>query len=526
MLQAAGGELLEAVHLDALGYTESLARAAVDAVAPREVLFAARSSVDPWPGDAAVKRRLESLGYLVTLRGQDELDAADAEGKALVVISSTLQAAAAGATFRDAPVPVLSWEAFILDDMKMTGTVAQVDYGSIVNQQEVAITAPGHPLAAGLEGPRLVTSAKKKLIWGRPATSAEVVAAAVTDAERATIFAYEAGDAMAGMTAPARRVGFFLYDDSATVLTADGWALFDAAVCWAVNCTSAPIAHFTASTAAGPLPLAVGFDASASEAGGAPISSYAWDFGDGVAGSGVIAGHDYTAAGRFTVTLTVTDSQGRSDTATATIDAGTPPAALLVAAQTALGPADGAVRHRLEGLGYVVEVKSQGAAQSSDAAGKALVVVSSTVQSSQVGSKFRDVAVPFVTWEAWLYDDMKMTGTGKDVGYGRITDQSHLDFVAPGHPLAAGLSGMVSIVPGTTLLRWGAPGAGAEVAAVAEGDPGKALVFGYQAGVPMVGLTAPARRVGLPFADDSAAILNAGGWALFDAAIAWAAEVP
>ncbi len=526
VLQTAAGEVLEAVHRDALAYTESLAQATVDAVTPSEVLLAARSSVDPWPGDAAVKSRLESLGYAVILRGQAELDAADAAGKALVVISSTLQSAAVGATFRDVAVPVLLWEAFILDDMKMTGPVAQVDYGSIVNQQEVAITTTGHPLAAGLAGPRQVTAAGKRLIWGRPAASAEVVGTAVADAERAAIFAYEAGDVMAGMTAPARRVGFFLYDDSATVLTADGWTLFDAAVCWAVNCTSAPIARFTASPEAGPLPLAVSFDASASESAGAPISTYAWDFGDGAAGSGVSTGHDYTVAGGFTVALTVTDSQGRSDTATATIDAGTPPEALLVAAQTALDPADGAVKNRLEGLGYVVEVLSQGAAQSSDAAGKAIVVVSSTVQSSQVGSKFRDVAVPFVTWEAWLYDDMKMTGTGKNVNYGRITDQDYLDVTGPGHPLAAGLSGLVSIVPGTTVLRWGVPGAAAEVAAVAEGDPGKALIFGYRAGMPMVGLTAPARRVGLPFADDSAAILNADGWALFDAAVAWAVEAP
>ncbi len=66
----------------------------------------------------------------------------------------------------------------------------------------------------------------------------------------------------------------------------------------------------------------------------------------------------------------------------------------------------------------------------------------------------------------------------------------------PGHPLAAGLSGLVSIVPGTTVLRWGVPGAAAEVAAVAEGDPGKALIFGYRAGVPQRRRLGAVRRRG------------------------------
>jgi len=38
---------------------------------------------------------------------------------------------------------------------------------------------------------------------------------------------------MVGLTAPARRVGFFL-SDTATP-TADGWTLSDAAVRWATN---------------------------------------------------------------------------------------------------------------------------------------------------------------------------------------------------------------------------------------------------------------------------------------------------
>jgi len=55
------------------------------------------------------------------------------------------------------------------------------------------------------------------------------------------------------------------------------------------------------------------FDASGStSAAGNPIASYSWNFGDGGRGSGVTAGHSYTTAGSYVVTLTISDAFGRS----------------------------------------------------------------------------------------------------------------------------------------------------------------------------------------------------------------------
>ena len=55
------------------------------------------------------------------------------------------------------------------------------------------------------------------------------------------------------------------------------------------------------------------FDASGStSAAGNPIVSYSWSFGDGGRGSGVTAGHSYTAAGSYVATLTISDAFGRS----------------------------------------------------------------------------------------------------------------------------------------------------------------------------------------------------------------------
>ncbi|MDH3805090.1 MAG: PKD domain-containing protein, partial [Gammaproteobacteria bacterium] len=50
------------------------------------------------------------------------------------------------------------------------------------------------------------------------------------------------------------------------------------------------------------------------------IVSYAWDFGDGSTGSGVNPTHIYSTAGTFAVSLTVTDNDGATDSASTTAD--------------------------------------------------------------------------------------------------------------------------------------------------------------------------------------------------------------
>ncbi|RLC33171.1 hypothetical protein DRH14_05325, partial [Candidatus Shapirobacteria bacterium] len=62
------------------------------------------------------------------------------------------------------------------------------------------------------------------------------------------------------------------------------------------------------------------FDASTSDDPDGTIVSYEWDFGDGTTAEGVIVTHYYTKAGTYIVTLTVTDDDGNTDTATETID--------------------------------------------------------------------------------------------------------------------------------------------------------------------------------------------------------------
>ena len=60
---------------------------------------------------------------------------------------------------------------------------------------------------------------------------------------------------------------------------------------------------------------AIPFDGSGSTDPDGSIANYDWDFGDGNGTSGASPVHTYAAVGNYTVTLTVTDDTGRSDSA-------------------------------------------------------------------------------------------------------------------------------------------------------------------------------------------------------------------
>ncbi|HXP20060.1 MAG TPA: PKD domain-containing protein, partial [Streptosporangiaceae bacterium] len=120
-------------------------------------------------------------------------------------------------------------------------------------------------------------------------------------------------------------------DDPATPNTGAGLRAYDdrGAYEFQPPAATGPTAQLTVSPATGTAPLAVTADASASTAGSSPISTYAFDFGDGTKvgpQAAAKASHTYTSPGGYTVTVTVTDSGGLSSTTTRQVSVSAPAA--------------------------------------------------------------------------------------------------------------------------------------------------------------------------------------------------------
>ena len=87
------------------------------------------------------------------------------------------------------------------------------------------------------------------------------------------------------------------------------------------------VPEFSISPASGNAPLNVYFDAAASTTTGESIVAYAWDFGDGITGSGVHIAHVYTLEGTYKVVLTITGSVSGAASVTKNIVVNPAPAA-------------------------------------------------------------------------------------------------------------------------------------------------------------------------------------------------------
>ena len=126
----------------------------------------------------------------------------------------------------------------------------------------------------------------------------DTAAEALTDAGASAVYAYRAGSG-----------------SGAAPVTVDDYRLRDLSGPQPQPPNEAPVASFTSSISG----RMVTVDGSTSTDADGSIVTYAWTFGDGETASGVTANHEYAAAGSYTVTLTVTDDDGESHTATSTV---------------------------------------------------------------------------------------------------------------------------------------------------------------------------------------------------------------
>jgi hypothetical protein len=189
---------------------------------------------------------------------------------------------------------------------------------------------------------------------------------------------------------------------------------------------------------------------------------------------------------------------------------------------SATGPSDAAISNRLQQAGYIVEVINDSASTMASATGKGLVIVSSTVGSGSVNTKFRDVTVPVINWETFVQDDFGFT-TDLATDRGNASGQTSLNVTNVNHPLAAGLTaGVRTVATASGDFSWGEPGGSPIIIARLNSGGIQPCLYAYDAGAATLTGTAPARRVHLFLQNNTFASLNADGLSLFDAAVTWA----
>ncbi|MDZ7369542.1 MAG: T9SS type A sorting domain-containing protein [candidate division KSB1 bacterium] len=202
---------------------------------------------------------------------------------------------------------------------------------------------------------------------------------------------------------------------------------------------------------------------------------------------------------------------------------------LLVTNET-WGEGDSAVLDRMQSQGYDVLTGLDSDVDSTWADGMDLVYVSSTVSSSKVTNKFKNVAVPVIMIEPYAQDDMGMT-LDTDAMRHFQPKQRPLVIRAEGHFLAAGLTGEVEPFDfyeiqsgqgypneeGVVIAEYVPVPGDEEIATIIYG-----AIYCYEKGAVMAdGTEAAERRYFAGWNDNGAAYFNDIGWKLWQASIDW-----
>jgi len=204
----------------------------------KKLLLVAAISSPTGAVDANIKKHFESLGMTVNM--VSDTNPPSAEGYDLVFLASDVKAKTITNTYRTTKVPVFTTKPWLLDFLGMTGYQPQKDYGEDEKEEQSflwLVNAP-NPIQAGFPNGMFmpVKHAIKIYNWGRPESSAQVIAFLPGEPEKGFIFAYEKGVYMDHeFTAPARRIFFGLAPDQFDLLIPDGLRLFDSCAAWALG---------------------------------------------------------------------------------------------------------------------------------------------------------------------------------------------------------------------------------------------------------------------------------------------------
>jgi len=204
---------------------------------PKRILFVVqeKAAAPVIAIDAAIKKHLETLGYAVT-----EIDEAAPvpllTREDMIVISSSISAHKLEGKYRASPLPIVTWESYLLPHMGMSGMKENTDFGTIEKNRYLWLVNAPNPLSAGLPAGMLnVYSRGTSMNWGKPGLGATIIATIAGEPDKVAEFSYEKGATMDYENiAPARRVFIFLDNTTFTNLNPAGISLFDAAISWSL----------------------------------------------------------------------------------------------------------------------------------------------------------------------------------------------------------------------------------------------------------------------------------------------------
>lgn len=191
-------------------------------------------SADDPPGaeDQAVIDHVAALGFDVESHSQNEAQPVDISGAVAVVIGEALGSGSITDAYKDAAIPVIITESYVLDDMQFaTDGTFNTDLDNTI-----VIVDPAHPIAGGLSGEVEIASAVADICSTSDIQGDVHVVANVKANGHTTIACYEQGaKGMDGVAVPARRVFVFAHAVLIPLMNDTGWGLVERSVLWALG---------------------------------------------------------------------------------------------------------------------------------------------------------------------------------------------------------------------------------------------------------------------------------------------------
>jgi hypothetical protein len=379
-----------------------------------------------------------------------------------------------------------SWEPLDMDTSKSwTNSLTNVSVEDSASPLSGGLTA-GSQAIYGSPGWITYSSTYNSATAARPITMA-------SSPSQAVIFAYEQGQLMVNnTTAAGRRVALGFHRDSRSGLTAQGWALFDAAIAWATIAPPPPAAPTGLTATAGDTQVSLTWNTVAGAASytikrsttsGGPYTTIQSNVTTtSFTNTGLTNGTTYY----YVVSAVNTQGESANSSQVSGVPAQqtAPPTgtALLVTNESTLSAGNQALQSRLVSLGYSVTTRLDSAPV--DYTGMDVVVFGS-ITGGNINGKYANPPIGVVSVDSWTH-----FGLGTAIGFQNTV--TTLQVTNTAHPLSGGLSNGNHVVyntPGYLVWSTNHNTATAITIATNPGQPTQPIVFGYEAGSMMVTTT-------------------------------------